>query len=82
MDSGPSRKCHSHGKDTGYPTAGYPQELCTMSKLQQHIRSTCKDAGYPILEEIAVSKKWTILNDAEIKNISIIHVQNPPSPDA
>ena len=46
---------------------GYPQELWTMKKLQQHIHATCKEAGYPGLEKIAVSKVWTILNDAEIK---------------
>lgn len=48
-------------------TFGYPQELWTMSKLQQHIRATCTDAGYPALEGIAISKIWTILNEAEIK---------------
>lgn len=48
-------------------TFGYPQELWTMSKLQQHIRATCTDAGYPGLEGIAISKIWTILNEAEIK---------------
>lgn len=48
-------------------TFGYPQELWTMSKLQQHIRATCTNAGYPCLERIAVSKIWTILNEAEIK---------------
>lgn len=48
-------------------TFGYPQELWTMSKLQQHIRAICTDAGYPGLEGIAISKTWTILNEAEIK---------------
>lgn len=46
---------------------GYPQELWTMSKLQKHIQANCKTAGYPGLEKIAVSKIWTILNEAEIK---------------
>lgn len=46
---------------------GYPQELWTMKKLQQHIHATCKEAGYAGLEKIAVSKVWTILNEAEIK---------------
>jgi len=48
-------------------TFGYPQELWTMSKLQQHIRATCTDAGYPGLKKIAISKIWTILNEAQIK---------------
>lgn len=48
-------------------TFGYPQELWTMSKLQQHIHKTCKSSGYPGLQKIAISKIWTTLNDAEIK---------------
>ncbi len=48
-------------------TFGYPQELWTMSKLQQHVRATCEAVGYPGLNKIAISKIWTILNDAEIK---------------
>lgn len=48
-------------------TYGYSQELWTMSKLQKHIQTNCKAAGFPGLERVAVSKIWTILNEAEIK---------------
>ncbi|MCL1792155.1 MAG: IS630 family transposase [Peptococcaceae bacterium] len=48
-------------------TFGYAQELWTISKLQNHIRTNCEAADYPGLRRIAASKIWTILNDAEIK---------------
>ncbi len=46
---------------------GYPQELWTVSKLRKHIRETCEEAGYAELKDVAKSKVWSILNDAEIK---------------
>jgi transposase len=46
---------------------GYPQELWTVSKLRKHLRETCEEAGYAELKDVAKSKVWSILNDAEIK---------------
>lgn len=46
---------------------GYPQELWTITKLQKHIQKICKEAGYSELKDVAKSKVWDILNDAEIK---------------
>lgn len=48
-------------------TFGYPQELWTTTKLQKHIQKTCQEAGYPELKDVAKSKVWDILNEAEIK---------------
>lgn len=46
---------------------GYSQELWTITKLQKHIQKTCEEAGYPELKDVAKSKVWSILNNAEIK---------------
>lgn len=46
---------------------GYPQELWTISKIRKHIIETCEQAGYAELKDVAKSKVWSILNDAEIK---------------
>ncbi len=46
---------------------GYPQELWTITKLQKHIQKTCEKAGHPELKDVAKSKVWSILNNAEIK---------------
>jgi len=46
---------------------GYPQELWTITKLQKHIQKTCEEAGYVELKDVAKSKVWSILNNAEIK---------------
>jgi len=46
---------------------GYAQELWTMTKLQYQIQTRCETAGYPALQEIAISTIWNILNDSDIK---------------
>ncbi len=46
---------------------GYAQELWTVRSLQNHIRKSCVDAGYPNLSSIAASTVNMILNDADIK---------------
>ena len=46
---------------------GYAQELWTVRSLQNHIRKTSVDAGYPNLSSIVPSTVNTILNDADIK---------------
>jgi len=46
---------------------GYPQELWTITKMQRHIQKTCRESGYPELKDVAKSKVWDILNEAEIK---------------
>lgn len=46
---------------------GYPQELWTVSKIRKHILETCEQGGYAELKDVAKSKVWSILNDAEIK---------------
>lgn len=46
---------------------GYPQELWTITKMQRHIQKTCQAAGYSELKDVAKSKVWDILNEAEIK---------------
>lgn len=46
---------------------GYAQELWTVRSLQNHIRKTCIEAGYPLLASIVPSTVNNILNDASIK---------------
>ncbi|MBU7006232.1 IS630 family transposase [Phosphitispora fastidiosa] len=46
---------------------GYAQELWTVRSLQNHIRRTCIEAGYPSLLSIVPSTVNKILNDADIK---------------
>jgi transposase len=46
---------------------GYAQELWTVRSLQNHIRRTCIEAGYPLLVSIVPSTVNNILNDASIK---------------
>ena len=46
---------------------GYAQELWTVRSLQNHIKKTCIEAGYPALVSIAPSTVNKILNDAAIK---------------
>lgn len=46
---------------------GYAQELWTVRSLQNHIRKSCVDAGYPNLSSIAASTVNMILNVADIK---------------
>lgn len=46
---------------------GYAQELWTVRSLQNHIRRTCIEAGYPSLVSIVPSTVNKILNDVAIK---------------
>lgn len=46
---------------------GYAQELWTVRSLQNYIRRTCIEAGYPSLVSIVPSTVNKILNDADIK---------------
>jgi transposase len=46
---------------------GYAQELWTVRSLQNHIKRTCIEAGYPNLTTIVPSTVNTILNDAAIR---------------
>lgn len=46
---------------------GYAQELWTVRSLQNHIKRTCIEAGYPSLVSIVPSTVNKILNDAAIK---------------
>jgi transposase len=46
---------------------GYAQELWTVRSLQNHIRKTCVEAGYPSLVSIVPSTVNKILNDVAIK---------------
>ena len=60
---------------------GYAQELWTITKLQHQIHLRCEEAGYPGLKEIATSKIWNILNDAEIKPHKINYYLERRDPD-
>jgi transposase len=60
---------------------GYAQELWTISKLQKHIQASCEKAGYPGLKQVAISKIWSILNEAEIKPQKIRYYLEKRDPD-
>lgn len=75
-DSGRGRKAILTDEDKTYvrnlacrkpKELGYAQELWTVRSLQNHIRKSCVDAGYPNLASVASSTVNTILNDADIK---------------
>ena len=75
-DSGRGRKAVLSDEDKTYirnlacqkPTElGYAQELWTVRSLQNHIRRTCVEAGYPSLVSIVPSTVNKILNDVAIK---------------
>lgn len=75
-DSGRGRKAVLSDEDKTYvrnlacqkPTElGYAQELWTVRSLQNHIRRTCIEAGYPALISIVPSTVNNILNDVDIK---------------
>lgn len=75
-DSGRGRKAILSDEDKTYvrnlacqkPTAlGYAQELWTVRSLQNHIRRTCIEAGYPSLISIVPSTVNKILNNVDIK---------------
>lgn len=60
---------------------GYAQELWTIRSLQEHIRKTCIEAGYPNLSTIVPSTVNTILNDAAIKPHKIRYYLEKRDPD-
>jgi transposase len=60
---------------------GYAQELWSIKKLRMHIQETCVPAGYPELSNIAKSKVWDILNEAEIKPHRIRYYLENRDPD-
>lgn len=75
-DAGRGRKAIISDEDKTYirnlacqkpSEVGYAQELWTVRSLQNHIRKTCVEAGYPSLVLIAASTVNKILNDAAIK---------------
>lgn len=75
-DSGRGRKAVLSDEDKTYVRnlacqkpidLGYAQELWTVRSLQNHIRRTCIEAGYPSLVSIVPSTVNKILNDASIK---------------
>jgi len=45
----------------------YSYELWTISLLLSHIHKHAAEAGHPVLEKMARSKLWTILNENEMK---------------
>jgi hypothetical protein len=75
-DSGRGRKAVLSDEDKTYirnlacqkPTElGLAQELWTVRSLQNYIRRTCIEAGYPSLISIVPSTVNNILNDVDIK---------------
>lgn len=46
---------------------GYPQELWTIRKLTDHVHSACKAAGHEVLQKIAPSSVWKILDSKDLK---------------
>jgi transposase len=75
-NSGRGRKAVLSDEDKTYvrnlacqkPTElGYAQELWTVRSLQNHIRKTCIEAGFPALASVVPSTVNNILNDAAIK---------------
>jgi transposase len=46
---------------------GYAQELWTYRLLTAHVRSHCRDAGYPELQQVSRSKLHKILTQAELR---------------
>jgi transposase len=75
-DSGRGRKAIISDEDKTYvrnlacqkPTdLGYAQELWTVRSLQNHIKKTCIETGYPSLISIAASTVNKILNEVDIK---------------
>ncbi len=47
---------------------GYPQPLWTIARLRKHIRKTCVEAGFAELQDVALSKVWTILDEVQSKS--------------
>lgn len=75
-DAGRGRKAILSNEDKTYvrnlacqkpSELGYAQELWTVRTLQNHIRKTCIEAGYPSLASIVPSTVNKILNNAAIK---------------
>jgi transposase len=60
---------------------GYAQELWTISKLKEHLRTHCKDAGYAGLSLVSSSKVWTILSEAEVKPHKVRYYLEKRDPD-
>lgn len=60
---------------------GYAAELWTYRSLQQHIRKTCIENGYPNLARIAFSKVQSILNGADVKPFKIKYYLEKRDPD-
>jgi transposase len=60
---------------------GYPEELWTYELLTKHIREKSIEDGHPILQKVAKSKVWSILNDDEIKPHKIKYFQVKTDPE-
>lgn len=60
---------------------GYAQELWTYRKLCDHVRSQCKEAGYPGLAKISVSTIHGILENNDIKPNKINYYLERKDPD-
>jgi transposase len=60
---------------------GYAQELWTIQKLTEHIRSRCTVAGHEVLIGVSSSKVWTILDENEIKPHRIRYYLERRDPD-
>jgi transposase len=60
---------------------GYAQELWTIQKLTEHIRSRCAAAGYENLIGVSSSNIWTILDENEIKPHRVRYYLERRDPD-
>jgi transposase len=60
---------------------GYAQELWTYRQLQKHVRTHCKNAGYPGLTKISANTIYSILDSNEIKPNKINYYLVRKDPD-
>lgn len=60
---------------------GYPHELWSLSLLQKHIHEHCHEDGHPVLEKIAKSKVWKILDEQSVKPHKIRYYLEKRDPD-